>query len=227
MERLESIALALDTLASAGRPSTAPDPASVRKSRAVLAELLQRKEYKRSWIEELLQRVSLAFAELIGDRVSDRFLALLGDIVLVGLIVAFVVAVVLLVLHLVRGGIRPAHTGDAMPVRAPARRIRPTIESLIAAAERDASEGRYRDAFRNVYLATLLLLDRSRLIGYTESGTNWEYLRSVRGQGDPEAAGIFGEMTSRFDDLVYGQREIEESGYARILAGFRELEARL
>jgi hypothetical protein len=73
--------------------------------------------------------------------------------------------------------------------------------SQLDEAARLAALGDARAALRALYLATLFALDRSRLIEYEPSRTNWQYLR---GLPPGELRSAFAAFTRIFDHKWYG-----------------------
>jgi hypothetical protein len=74
-------------------------------------------------------------------------------------------------------------------------------DALLDEAGTLASRGALREALRALYLATLVALDRRRLIAFDPHRTNWQYLRAMpRG----EARRLFAEFTRIFDHKWYG-----------------------
>ena len=73
-----------------------------------------------------------------------------------------------------------------------------------------ATQGRYREALRALYLATLVALDRRRLIAFDPALTNWQYIRHMpRG----EARRLFTRFTRLFDYKWYGDEPTTERDY--------------
>ncbi len=64
-----------------------------------------------------------------------------------------------------------------------------------------AEQGRFREALRALYLATLVALDRRRLIAFDPALTNWQYMRQMP---DGDARSLFGHFTGLFDHKWYG-----------------------
>ncbi len=91
-------------------------------------------------------------------------------------------------------------------------------ESHLDEAARLAAAGAYREAFRALYLATLVALDRRGAIAFDRSRTNWHYLRSMSGGPTREA---FHRFTALFDRKWYGDESTSEGDYrvGRELAG--------
>lgn len=77
-----------------------------------------------------------------------------------------------------------------------------------------AAQGRYREALRALYLATLVSLDRSAWIRFEPSLTNWQYLRQMR---TGPIRTDFRLFTSTFDVKVYGGEPASEADYKTCL----------
>lgn len=90
-------------------------------------------------------------------------------------------------------------------------RDRPPAAFLDDAA-RLAESGELRDALRALYLATLVALDRRRLIAFDPHLTNWKYLRQMpRGS----ARDAFAAFTRLFDHKWYGREPTTPAEYER------------
>lgn len=88
-------------------------------------------------------------------------------------------------------------------------RERPPDEHLDDAATL-AGLGRYRDALRSLYLATLVALDRRGVIAFDPTRTNWHYLRQMR--RGPERDD-FRKFTRLFDHKWYGDEPATRADY--------------
>lgn len=77
-----------------------------------------------------------------------------------------------------------------------------------------AAQGKYREALRALYLATLVSLDRSAWIRFEPSLTNWQYLRQMK---TGTVRNDFRQFTSTFDVKVYGGETVGEADYATCL----------
>ncbi len=75
-----------------------------------------------------------------------------------------------------------------------------------------AARGLYREALRSLYLATLVALDRRRLISFDPHLTNWQYMRQMPRN---EARDLFGTFTRVFDWKWYGNEATTEEDYVR------------
>lgn len=75
-----------------------------------------------------------------------------------------------------------------------------------------AAAGRHREALRALYLATLVALDRRRVIAFDPTRTNWHYLRQMpRG----ELRAMFAGFTKLFDYKWYGDERTSQADYER------------
>lgn len=75
-----------------------------------------------------------------------------------------------------------------------------------------AQAGQLREALRSLYLATLVSLDRRRLIAFDPHRTNWHYLRRMPGGEERDA---FREFTRLFDHKWYGREGTTQDDYER------------
>lgn len=88
-------------------------------------------------------------------------------------------------------------------------------ESFLDEAAALADEGDRRAALRALYLATLVALDRRRLIAFDPHRTNWQYLRKMpRG----EIRDAFAQFTRFFDHKWYGREPTTQPEYERCRA---------
>lgn len=75
-----------------------------------------------------------------------------------------------------------------------------------------ASQGLYREALRSLYLATLVALDRKRVIVFDSHLTNWQYLRQMPRNALRDA---FSQFTRVFDFKWYGHEPATLDDYNR------------
>ena len=90
-------------------------------------------------------------------------------------------------------------------------RERAPEEHLDEAAQLAAKE-LYREAFRSLYLATLVALDRRGEIDFDPARTNWHYLRQM---GASARAALFRTFTQLFDRKWYGDEHTTRDEYER------------
>ena len=103
---------------------------------------------------------------------------------------------------------RPTATEETSTVPADPRDRAPT--EFLDDAALLAAQGHYREALRALYLATLVSLDRRRLIVFDPHHTNGHYLRQMP-SGDSKRD--FSEFTRRFDRAWYGGQVAGEEDY--------------
>lgn len=94
-------------------------------------------------------------------------------------------------------------------------------DTLAAAAQELAAAGHLRRAYRAIFLAILLRLDKKGLIRFDRSRTNGEYLRSLRSR--PEVFAWMRPLTNEFDVRWYGERSVDEQDFRRALRAYEGL----
>ncbi|MGE0784420.1 MAG: DUF4129 domain-containing protein [Sandaracinaceae bacterium] len=99
--------------------------------------------------------------------------------------------------------------GPADPVRGLDPRERPPA-SFLDEATALAAKGDLRAALRSLYLATLVSLDRRRLIAFDPHRTNWHYLRQM---ARSETREQFAQLTRLFDHKWYGEEPTTDDDY--------------
>lgn len=170
--------------------------------------------------EGLADLVERVFEWIFRDRdidIEPPSAPLMPDVPLPGATFFIVFAVLLLLavtLYLIATRRRGEQSARALERAAVTRediRERPPASFLDEAAQL-AADGAYRAALRSLYLATLVSLDRRRLIAFDPHLTNWQYLRQMP-RGDLRTA--FHEFTRLFDHKWYGHEPTTEDDYAR------------
>lgn len=148
--------------------------------------------------------------EVDGPSVPAPQLPLPGPIFFVVVGVLFAVAVALF-LYLSRTKNEDATALSVVKVEViPDPRER-SPDAWIGDASALAAQGRFREALRALYLATLVSLDRSAWIRFEPSLTNWQYLRQMRAGS---VRNDFRAFTSTFDVKVYGGETVGAADYA-------------
>lgn len=225
-ELAERVRIAAQAQSETGNGSAA----STVQARSTLKRILARSEYKPSIKGDIMARVMDAIARAF-DRIKQLIPSgtwgFVSRAVTIFAVLLFAVSLVYAALKLVNR--RSGRTVMERPTREKLQHKtkRPSPESLLEAAEADAAGNRYREAFRSVYLAAILLLDRSQLINYADGTTNWEYMRVLRRQASADQTRIFGDMTLLFDQSVYGHHDVSQDDYLSSRTQFRQLEATL
>lgn len=223
-DKLQDVLARLRTLEDASTGRRFGATMSSGRARKTLATILAGKEYQASITENVAQRmlgaISRFLARIIGPGTGD----VISWVLLVGLVLGAAAILVFLVLHLINS--RSPQREKVSPTTLRRAAIeRPTAEALLLQAEDDARAGRFREAFRSIYLAAILCLDNRRFITYAEGTTNWEYTRAARRLAPADTARLFDDMTMRFDDLIYGQRTVTGDEYSCFRRSYYDLEA--
>jgi hypothetical protein len=229
-DRLRDLADRVRMAAGVGKTAQPAQGVSAPGARSTLHKVLSRKEYGHSIVNDLSERMIRAIQEVIGrifGAVPEGAWGIMGYILAGIAILAFAAALVFLVLKIIAAYSNPAPRRVRVEERHERVSKRPSLESLLQAAEDDASRARYREAFRSIYLATLYLLDRANLITYSDGNTNGEYMRALRRQSAREQAQVFGDMTLLFDQSIYGGHDVSVDDYLRSKSRFHELEGML
>ncbi len=87
-------------------------------------------------------------------------------------------------------------------------------EEIVDEAEALFRQGDLAAALRRLYLATLVALDRRRLIVFDPALTNWQYLRQLPPGGGPgEPRALFARLCRLFDHKWYGREPATEADY--------------
>jgi len=135
-----------------------------------------------------------------------------------------VALIVILVMRFLVGRKTPAEGADGL-VGAASTEVQPhdafsalarAPEGWWSEADRLAAEGRFREAVRALYLAVLSALHRAGAIDYEPTRSNWDYVRTFRGEAAQR--GPFRELTNRFDFVWYGRRGADPANYSRVRA---------
>lgn len=126
------------------------------------------------------------------------------------LIGAGLILAVIAYLLLTRLRMATSPTGSAVAaITSTDLRERPPEEFLLDAGTL-AEKGQLREALRALYLATLVALDRRRLITFDPHRTNWQYLRQMPRS---EARTLFADFTRIFDHKWYGAEPTTRADY--------------
>lgn len=153
------------------------------------------------WIEALLESLE-ADARPMPDQLSLRPLSPVAT----GLLVLVMLAVVVAALSRARRSLRRAVLPGAEPVSEAAAAVidarTRSPRSWREQAHSFAAAGRYAEAVRSLFLATLARLDRTQEISYRPDRTNGEHLRSFGGAAERRSR--FARATRRYEDHWYG-----------------------
>lgn len=81
-----------------------------------------------------------------------------------------------------------------------------TLDEWLLLADQLEAEGKYREAVRALYLASLLRFDEAGVARFMRGQTNWEHLTRIRASPQLPAGLDFTPATKRFDLIWYGFR---------------------
>jgi hypothetical protein len=250
---------AVDSILAA---TASPTLAAARPDAArVLRQVLSRPEYQYEepkptlverffgWLGRQIERFFLWLARLIerlfpgSDRSpghTDRLarMMVIGVVLLLAALIARIVLALLPNLRrLRRGDEEEPSGGELMLPREP--------DALLAEADHEAAAGRYREALRLAYLATVARLDRAGVLPEDRSRTHWELLRDLRRissdelrvmsdeKRQPESSLIthhsslitlLSPLTQRLDERLYGGRTATAEDYQACRAAHDQIE---
>jgi hypothetical protein len=221
-------------LAATGAPSPSLNPAAVGQA---LRRVLARPEYQIrerkpslverffAWLGDLLTRFFLWLARLL-----DRWLPAqtpgradrLARLMVIGVVLLLAVLIARMILLILPNLRRLGRVKDAEPAGGELL-VPQEPDALLAAAEREAAAGRYREALRLAYLATVARLDRAGVLPEDRSRTHWELLRDLRRLTSPHPSSliphpsslvaVLAPLTQRLDERLYGGRATTVEDY--------------
>lgn len=225
VEAVEEGARTLSRMGEIPAPAPTLDDVAVE---GTAREILERSEFReladhrgeglRELIERLFEWLLRPRDELPRVEAPNlAALALPGAWFFLGLGVTLLVAVGVYLWLTRRRDRKAARAAEAAVTSDP--RERPPSAFLDDAA-RLAESGELREALRSLYLATLVALDRRRLIAFDPHLTNWQYLRQMPRGAAREA---FASFTRLFDHKWYGHEPTTAEDYERCRALAREI----
>lgn len=81
-----------------------------------------------------------------------------------------------------------------------------SLDEWLGLADQLEREGKYREAIRCLYIASLLKFDEHRVARFDRGQTNWEHNARIRQSPNRPAGLDFDDPTSAFDRVWYGMR---------------------
>lgn len=221
LERLQGL---LDALLSARMdwPQARHDATAL----LALQDILSRPEFQwpeeePSALAEWLRQVQEWFADL-WERLFPEGVSVDAPVVrylLLGLGVALLGSILAYVLRNLRAGV----VAD-VEVGAGEAEENLTAATALKQARAWAERGDRRAAVRYLYLSALLFLEERGLLRYDRSLTNREYLRSVAGL--PELQAALRPIVDVFEQTWYGYQPLDETGYGRFAEQVAALQRR-
>jgi hypothetical protein len=177
---------------------------------AVLQQILSRPPFADEtstlppWLQEMLKRIADIFDRLVNNTARGIFDG--RDVIIVFGILLGLGVLFYFIRHL-RRNLAPEKVLAPLPeehaTRAPS--------AAFARAEFFIRQGDYRNAVRQLYLATLLLLDQRGKLRYDPTLTNREYLRQAL--NDPRTTAALAPIVETFDRTWYGLEPLSQSEF--------------
>lgn len=188
------------------------------KARDQIEEILDGKEYKaylqenqgllagwwekaKEWIQEQLQKIDPSF-EPTGAAASGILITMIVIIVVILLIIAFIS---------VRNGVRRRKFRSNKPLKSMNEMEWSYTRHLEEAYKQEALK-EYSKATRHMFLALLLYFHEQDYLEARVWKTNWEYYDELR-KVNHEWADRFYRLALLFDEVAYGEREVQENEY--------------
>lgn len=199
------------------QPLAAVSPADLAVLRGILSRPPFTETATDNWLQSLVRAIEEFLARLFNNTAQGVFDA--RDL----LVVLGVLAVVVVLVYFLRNLRRNLVPEQALPPALMERDARTSAEAFDN-AQRFINEGDYRSAVRQLYLATLLILDQRGRVKYDPTLTNREYLKQAA--KDPRTTTALQPIVETFDRTWYGFEPItpqDFDDYRRHVEQVREL----
>ena len=166
------------------------------------------------WLQTLLRRIAEILDRMVSNTVRGIFdvrdvIVLVGVLVVIGVLIYFV-----------RNLRRNMVQEQALASLSQAHTARTPTEAFNN-AQQFVNQGDYRNAVRQLYLATLLLLDQRGKIKYDPTLTNREYLQQTA--NDPQTTAALVPIVETFDRTWYGFENITREEFETYSARVQEV----
>lgn len=202
--QLQNISTRLKTLRAA---LITPPTAANESDRAKLRDILNQPPFKsgvasnalNDWLNQILEWID----QFLNSTASG--IASVRDVVT---ILGFVIVVVVLFFFL-RTWLSNWVAETQLPKSVQGAAL--TSSNALAQAQRLASQGDYRTAIRQLYLASLLMLDERGVLRYDRTLTNREYLNAVK--NEPKTQSALQPIVDRFDRTWYGFESVDQKEF--------------
>jgi hypothetical protein len=146
----------------------------------------------------------------------DRLLDLLGNLLRSPIMIPLGLAAAIGIVLLYRTAIRAAIVRQA-EIALPNEPLPLTAMEALAAAQREATLGRYREASHFLLLSTLLWVQEHEAARFDPSSTNREHLHRAQATAPPAVAQALAPLVAAFDNLWYGTGAVTEADYRSLL----------
>jgi hypothetical protein len=220
------------TLAQAPAPAAAPESARAARIKSDLRDILRTGGFEREntgeswlaragvWISRQWNRFTEWLRRLFsfGGRFAAGSSPVLPYVLVAGLILLIAYAIAYAAQRYRPGG-RPARSKPPVDtVVEPEESAAAEPDAWIAAARRHAAAGDYRKAYRAVFIAILIRLDRKGAIRFERSKTNGDYVRALRAA--PDLLAFLRPLANDFDARWYGHVPATEQDFHTLLARY-------
>ncbi len=236
LQLLALTAAPLRAIAQAELPPSRPQ-ASPRALRikADLRDILTSRDYRLDKPREgVLSRIGKwiskkwdAFVEWLrrvfsfGGRLGGGSAPVLPYILTVALILLMAYAIAYAIKNYKGGSLATKKTPTVDTLLEPEEAAAAEPDAWISAAKRHAAAGDYRRAYRAVFIAILIRLDRAGALRFERSKTNGDYVRAL---GDkPKLLAFLRPLANDFDARWYGHVSSTEADFRKVLANYNEV----
>ena len=203
-EQLQNVAARLRSLQAA---LVIPPDAAKESDRAKLRDILNQPPFQTVGLDNPLNRLFNQIFEWLDQLFSNTARGVFSArdvIAIVGFI--FVVGVLIFFLRtLVSNWVAESQ----LPASPPGVDL--NSGTALAQAQQLANQGDYRTAIRQLYLATLLLLDERGMLRYDRTLTNREYLNAVK--DEPKVVSTLEPIVDTFDRTWYGFESVDPEDF--------------
>lgn len=194
-------------------PTTLNGKAPEEKVKEILSNPIYRdqvSEQKGSWLNDALETLF----RRIGDRASNLMpkqssapgiggAAIFTNFV-IWILVAILAAFLVYMIASIAYKKRKAESGTADGGLIDDDEVDRSSDEWLTQADKLANEGRFREAVRCLYLASLIRLDEAKILRFERHETNWEHLYRYKDAPGRLAAFDLTPLTQQFDQIWYG-----------------------
>ncbi|MBX3114913.1 MAG: DUF4129 domain-containing protein [Fimbriimonadaceae bacterium] len=194
-------------------PTTLNGKAPEEKVKEILSNPIYRdqvSEQKGSWLNDALETLF----RKIGDRASNLMpkqssapgiggAAIFTNFV-IWILVAVLAAFIVYMIASIAYKKRKAESATADGGLIDDDEVDRSSDEWLTQADKLANEGRFREAVRCLYLASLIRLDEAKILRFERHETNWEHLYRYKDAPGRLAAFDLTPLTQQFDQIWYG-----------------------
>ncbi|MCM2606855.1 DUF4129 domain-containing protein [Rossellomorea marisflavi] len=135
-----------------------------------------------------------------------------SSIILIGIIACLIIALVVIVIVLVSRKVKRRKLNERKPLQS-MNELEWSYKRHMKEAESFAASGNHSQATRHMFLALLLYFHEKEWLKAMVWKTNWDYYDELR-KINKEWADRFYKLAIVFDQVAYGEREVDATEYA-------------